>query len=154
MNKEKIPAADLPFNFDGCEDQYGIIKFGEAFCPGVYYTVTRLPHSFCGEYIVATEDSPAVSSKAKSYGKLLSTTPPVLLCELEYFDKGRWVVITKPINIWRSTESHFRRGNPSGKQNCVGWRYARSILGSSQFQQIPLGAPLSSIFASGMDWIG
>ena len=93
MNKNvKIPASDLPFNFDGYEDQYGSIEFGEFLCPGVYYVVTKLPCRFHGEYIVVVEDSPAVSQKARGYGKLLSTTPPVLLCEMDYFDKGRWVV--------------------------------------------------------------
>lgn len=155
MNKEKIPATDLPFNFMGYEDQYGIIMYGETTCPGVYYTVTRLPHSFCGEYIVVTEDSPAVSSKAKSYGKLLSTTPPVLLCELEYFDKGRWVVIYEAYKYMEERGIPLPEGESLWEAELRGMEVCPEYFGEFPVPtNTPWGAPIQHIrLWNGLDWL-
>lgn len=155
MNEVKIPAADLPFNFEGYEDQYGSIKFGEAIGPGIYYTVTKLPHSFCGEYIVAAEDSPAVSSRAKSYGKLLSTTPPVLLCELEYFDKGRWVVIYEAYKYMTEHGIPLPEGESLWEIELRGMEVCPEYFGEFPVPtNTPWGPPAQHIrLWNGLDWL-
>ncbi|MFR8333589.1 MAG: hypothetical protein ACLU9S_15560 [Oscillospiraceae bacterium] len=66
MDKKQMPISELPFNFDGLEPQYGQIKHAELICPGVYFIMTKFNTDrprFAGEYLVVTEDSPAISPK-------------------------------------------------------------------------------------------
>lgn len=95
MDKNQVPISELPFNFDGLESQYGQIKYAELICPGVYYIVTRFNIDrprFAGEYLVVTEDSPAISPEARGFTIPLPTIPGTFLCAYEYDCKGRHVV--------------------------------------------------------------
>ena len=69
MDKKQMPISELPFNFDGLEPQYGQIKHAELICPGVYFIMTKFNTDrprFAGEYLVVTEDSPAISPDGTS----------------------------------------------------------------------------------------
>lgn len=94
-NKNQVPLSELPFDFHTVEDQYGTIHFAEFICPGVYYIVTKSNETtprFLTEYIAVTEDSPAISPEAQSYGIPLPISPRVYLYEYDYDCKGRHVV--------------------------------------------------------------
>lgn len=95
MKHNQIPVSELPFNFHGLEEQYGQIHYAEAICPGVYYIGTKFnaarPH-FGREYLVVTEDSPAISPEARNFTTPLPTIPRVFLCDYEYDSKGRRAV--------------------------------------------------------------
>ena len=87
---------DLSFDFHAVEEQYGRIHYAEAICPGVYYIGTRGSMTnpfFLEEYIVVTEDSPAISPEARAYGTQLPISPTVYLYDGDYTCKGRHVVI-------------------------------------------------------------
>ena len=95
MDKKQMPISELPFNFDGLEPQYGQIKHAELICPGVYFIVTKFNTDrprFAGEYLVVTEDSPAISPEARNFTTPLPTIPRMFLCEYDYDCKGRHVV--------------------------------------------------------------
>lgn len=95
MDKNQVPISELPFNFDGLESQYGQIKYAELICPGVYYIGTKLNIDrprFAGEYLVVTEDSPAISPEARGFTTPLPTIPRTFLCAYTYDCKGRHVV--------------------------------------------------------------
>lgn len=95
MDKNQVPISELPFNFDGLESQYGQIKYAELICPGVYYIATRFGEErprFAGEYLIVTEDSPAISPEARSFTTPLPTIPRTFLCAYMYDCKGRHVV--------------------------------------------------------------
>ena len=94
--KNTVPISELPFSFDGIEEDYGPIKHAELVCPGVYYITTErfAKRPICGaEYIAVTDDCPAISPTARTYGKPLPINPKVLLynCE-DIFDKG-WSIV-------------------------------------------------------------
>ncbi len=95
MKKNQIPVSDLPFHFHEFEEKkYGFIRYGELICPEVYYIATKFTGSkshFTGEYIVATADSPAISSTARTFCTPLSVGNAIL-CEEECSDKGRHVI--------------------------------------------------------------
>ena len=95
MDKKQMPISELPFNFDGLEPQYGQIKHAELICPGVYFIMTKFNTDrprFAGEYLVVTEDSPAISPEARNFTTPLPTIPRMFLCEYDYDCKGRHVV--------------------------------------------------------------
>lgn len=95
MDKNQVPISELPFNFDALESQYGQIKYAELICPGVYYIGTKLNIDrprFAGEYLVVTEDSPAISPEARGFTTPLPTIPRTFLCAYTYDCKGRHVV--------------------------------------------------------------
>ncbi|MBS6217602.1 MAG: hypothetical protein KH704_11850 [Clostridiales bacterium] len=95
MEYDKIPISELPFTFHGLEDQYGQINHAEAICPGVYYIATKFSSDrprLGGEYLVVTEDSPAVSPEARAFTTPLPTIPRTFLCDYDYDCKGRHIV--------------------------------------------------------------
>lgn len=82
MDKKQMPISELPFNFDGLEPQYGQIKHAELICPGVYFIMTKFNTDrprFAGEYLVVTEDSPAISPEARNFTTPLPTIPRMFL---------------------------------------------------------------------------
>ena len=95
MNQSEKFVSALPFNLSSLEGQYGRVRYVEAICPGVYYLATTASTEYLlygTEYFVVMEDSPAISSKAKSYGTALPTIPRAFLFEYDYASKGRHVV--------------------------------------------------------------
>lgn len=94
--ENRVPVSELPFDFHAVEDTYGRIYYAEIICSGVYYLGTKIQkaESLCSaEYIVVTEDSPALSPEARSYGTLLPTAPKILLYDYnDYLSKGRHVI--------------------------------------------------------------
>lgn len=95
MKNNKIPVSDLPFSFDNLAEQYGDIVWAEMFCPGVYYIAVKKRNQHflgCNEYLAVTDNSPAISAKGKSYGKLILTDPKVYLFDYVYSCKGRHVI--------------------------------------------------------------
>lgn len=95
MNNQ-IPISELPFTFHGLEAEYGRIHHAELMCPGVYYIASAISESrpYIGsEYFVVTEDSPAISPAARSYGTPLPTAPGVLIYDIDgCLNQGRLVV--------------------------------------------------------------
>lgn len=95
MKHNKIPISDLPFHFNDLENQYGDIVLAEVLCPGVYYIATkkrnRLPLG-SNEYLVVTDDSPAISVEAKSYGIPLPMIPKIYLFDYSYSCKGKHII--------------------------------------------------------------
>ena len=83
MDKKQMPISELPFNFDGLEPQYGQIKHAELICPGVYFIMTKFNTDrprFAGEYLVVTEDSPAISPEARNFTAPLPTISHRMRC--------------------------------------------------------------------------
>ena len=97
MNKNSAGTdiSELPFNIETVDNTYGNICSAEELGPGVYYiaTSTAANCNFTNEYLVVMASSPAISSEAHKYGKLLPESPPVYIySHNDYYDKGRHVV--------------------------------------------------------------
>lgn len=91
----RIPVSALPFSFHGLEKQYGQIRDAEMICPGVYYIAAKINKKSAhwgAEYLAVTEDSPAISSEARSYGTPLPMIPRVYLYDYDYSCEGRHIV--------------------------------------------------------------
>lgn len=85
----------LPFDFRSLEKEYGQFSFVKGICPGVYYIGTKSgwdKPGFGREYLVAMDDSPAISPEAKTFMTQLPTIPRAYLCEFEYSCKGRHII--------------------------------------------------------------
>lgn len=88
---EQTPVSALPFTFG----DMGAVHYAEILCPGVYFVAVksrRKPPFFASEYLVVTEDSPAISPQARAYGAPLPASPGALFYEYEYSNKGRHIV--------------------------------------------------------------
>jgi len=73
--QEKIAPGDLPFDLTM---ELGEIFAAELKSPGVYFLVFRKEKSYREMYVV-TADAPAISDKARSYGRQLSGHPGLRL---------------------------------------------------------------------------
>ncbi len=93
----------LPLILNGIKGPFGSVSFedggygylAEMLCPGVYRVFAdsrrRIPPLF-SEFLAVTEDSPAISSKARKYGILLPTDPRIYIFDNDYLSQGRRVV--------------------------------------------------------------
>lgn len=95
MGQKQISTPELPFDFNGFEMKYGRIRTALLECSGVYYVTTETTpdRPYSGhEYYIVTENSPAISPRARIYGTPIAINPLVLLYRCDDLNKAKCVI--------------------------------------------------------------